>query len=317
MASINLKIFVSELENVLALYDTIQVQRTATAPPAETPVDLTALVAQPAQLTGALEGPYLINSRVFSFAVNGTQIDVTFTSPDPVALPDVIDEINAALTLAGLGALAQSDVGGNLQLVTVGAGTQFTLEIIGGSAAAILGFAVGEKANGQAAHIILESDKTDYDFSDGSGLVSYYYRSRFLNTSNGTYSAWTDWIQGTTSAAVDATLLIIGKVKLAGLDGTALYDKRIRIVNVFSPMVADGYGIFGKAVDLVTDSVGYAETALVKGSLVDVIFSGTSIIRRIQVPSVGDEFDLLDETLVVDDALEIQTLDIPYAPRRS
>jgi hypothetical protein len=154
-------------------------------------------------------------------------------------------------------------------------------------------------------------------FDDGSGLASYYYRTRFRNTGNGIFSGWSDWIQGQTGAAVAAAELIIGKVYLAGLDGTALAGKKVLIVNVFDPIVKDGYGIFGTSITLETDGVGYAETALVKGSLVDVIFAGTSIVRRIQVPSTGTEFDLLDDSLVMDDQFEIKRPDLPYAPRSS
>jgi hypothetical protein len=316
MATITVKIYVSDLANVMSLYDVIQVQRTVTTPPAVTPEDLTADVAEPAELVGTLEGPYAINGRVLSFKVNGTLIDVTFTSPDPVAIPDVVDEVNAALTLASLPATASND-SGKLKLETDDNGTQFTLEIVSGGALSELGFTVGQKSNGKASHTTLQVGVDSYDFVDGSGAASYYYRTRYFNTANDTFSAWSDWIQGTTAAAVDPAQLIIAKVFLSELDGTAQANAKIVITNVFVPSKADGYGIFGLAIELETDLTGYAEATLVKGSTVDVIFAGTSIVRRIEVPDVGTEFDLLDDTLVVGDQFEIQVPDIPYAPRRS
>jgi hypothetical protein len=204
-----------------------------------------------------------------------------------------------------------------LRISTTNSGTQFTLEIISGSAVTVLGFTNGQKSNGTAAFITLVGGTDQYEFDDGSGQASYYYRSRFVNTANGTYSAWSDWIQGTTGAAVDPAQLIIAKVKLAALDGTALPGKVIAIVNTFQPNMADGYGIFGSTLTLETDGTGQAETTLVRGSLVDVIFSGTSIARRIRVPASGSEFDLLDSSLVVGDEFQIQRPDLPYAPRRS
>jgi len=316
VATIKLKLFVSELANVMSLFDVIQVQRSATAPPTVTAVDLTEDTAQPAELTGTIEGPYALNGKIFTFKVNGTELSVTFTSPDPIAIPDVVDEINTALTGAGLDATA-SDSSGLLKLETDDSGTQFTLEIISGTALAVLGFTAGDKDNGEAVHTLLIADVTEYVFDDGSGEASYYYRTRFYNTANGTYSAWSDWEQGTTSAAVDSAELIVGKVQLAKLDGTAWSGAKVVIANVFEPSKADGYGIFGKSIEIETDGTGMAETTLVKGSLVDVIFAGTSIIRRIQVPDTGTEFDLLDDSLVVNDRFEIQTPDIPYAPRRT
>ena len=317
MATIKLKIYVAELANVMLLYDSIWVQRSTTAPPTTTEVDLTADVAAPAVLIGSLEGPFTLNGKTLVFKVNGTELTVTFTSPNPVAIPDVVDEINTALTNAGLAATASNDGTGKLKLETDDDGTQYTLEIISGSALTDLGFSAGDKDNGEAEHITLVAGTTDYEFDDGSGLASYYYRTRFYNTTSGIFSGWSDWIQGTTGAAVDAADLIVGKVKLAGLDGTALASAKVVIVNVYDPVLKDGYGIFGGSVVLETDGTGYAETTLVKGSLVDVIFAGTSIVRRIRVPDSGTEFDLLDDSLVVYDRFEIVKPDLPYAPRRT
>ena len=316
MPTIKLKIYVAELTNVMSLYDSIQVQRSVTAPPATTPVDLTKNTAQPAVLVGTKEGPYLINGKTFDLRVNGTLVSITFVSPSPVALPDVLSEFNGAFTLASIPAVALSN-DGKLQLETNGKGTQYTLEIISGSALFDLGFTVAEKDNGEASHPVLVSGTTNYEFDDGSGQASYYYRTRFYNTNDGTFSGWSDWVQGLTGSAVSAADLIVGKVKLAHLNGSALANKRVTIVNVFHPYQASGYGIFGKSVNLETDGAGMAETTLVKGSLVDVIFNGTSIIRRIQVPTTGTEFDLLDSSLVIGDELEIMVPDLPYAPRRS
>lgn len=317
MATVKLKIYVAELVNVMSLYTSIEVQRSATAPPSTTPVDLTETSAQPAVLIGSNEGTFAINGQTFQVKVNGTQVDVTFVSPDPVALPDVIDELNAAFSTASLAATASDDGTGKLKIVTDDEGTQYTLEIIGGTSLVEVGFSAGDKDNGEAAHITLQAGQTDYEFDDGSGLASYYYRTRFFNTVDGTFSGWSDWILGQTGAAVDAAELIVGKVQLAGLDGVALANRKVVIVNAFEQVVSDGYGIFGSSLTMETDGTGYAETTLVKGSVIDVIFSGTSIVRRIQVPDTGTEFDLLDDTLVVDDQFEIKRPELPYAPRRS
>jgi hypothetical protein len=317
VATVKLKIYVAELVNVMSLYDSIAVQRSTTAPPAVTPVDLTKDVAAPAVLIGTQEGTFAINGQTFQIKVNGTQVDVTFTSPDPIAIPDVVQELNDAFALATLAATASDDGTGKLKIVTDDAGTQYTLEIIGGTALVELGFTAGDKDNGEAAHLTLQAGQEDYEFDDGSGLASYYYRTRFYNTADATFSGWSDWILGQTGAAVDAAELIVAKVKLAGLDGVALYNHKVVITNVFDQVVKDGYGIFGSSLILETDGTGYAETTLVKGSLIDVIFAGTSIVRRILVPSTGTEFDLLDDSLVVGDQFEIKRPELPYAPRRS
>jgi hypothetical protein len=317
VATITLRIYVANPAGQLASFDVIEVQRSTTAPPTTSEVNLTELTSAPAVLVGSQEGTFAINGQNLQIKVNGTLIDVTFISPNPIAILDVIQELNSAFALESLDAVASDDGTGKLKIATNGEGTQYTLEIFGGTAAVELGFSVGDKDNGEAEHITLQASQENYEFLDGSGLASFWYRTRFLNTSNGTFSGWSDWVQGQTGAAVDAGELIVGKVKLAGLDGVALVGQKVTITNVFDQVKKDGYGIFGASIDLETDGTGYAETTLVKGSLIDVIFAGTTIVRRIEVPSTGTEFDLLDDSLSVDDQLEIKRPELPYAPRRS
>jgi hypothetical protein len=86
---------------------------------------------------------------------------------------------------------------------------------------------------------------------------------------------------------------------------------------VYSPLSVDGYFIAGANRRIETDGTGYAESTFIKGSTVDVILEGTSVIRRILVPDTGTEFDLMDASLVQDDPFNIQVPDLPAAVRRS
>ena len=104
---------------------------------------------------------------------------------------------------------------------------------------------------------------------------------------------------------------------MANVDGVAISGAKITLVNVFSPLISDSYFISGRSKQIETDITGLAETTLVKGSILDLILEGTSIVRRIQVPSTGSEFDLLDSSLVLDDMFGIQVPDLPAAVRRS
>ena len=78
-------------------------------------------------------------------------------------------------------------------------------------------------------------------------------------------------------------------------------------------MISDEHFIAGRSKQIETDVTGAAESTLVKGMLLDVIIEGTSIIRRIQVPTTGSEFDLLDPDLVLGDPFQIQVPDLPSA----
>ena len=94
-------------------------------------------------------------------------------------------------------------------------------------------------------------------------------------------------------------------------------NAKVTVVNVYNPIIQDGYFVAGRSKTVATDGVGQAQVTLVRGSTIDVIVEGTTVIRRITVPSVGASFDLLDASLQTDDAFGIQVPDLPAAPRSS
>lgn len=315
MAVIKIKIFVPEISNVLTLFDVIQVQRSEVGTPYTDAKSITDITAQPPVLVGTEEGPFAsLQGKTLKLKVDGgLEQTVTFTAADPISLNNVIAEFNSTIP----DATASDDGGGKLQIDGDNVGTDGTLEITGGTALAILGFTTGQKDNGEDTHIALLPAVDSYQYDDQSGEASYWYRTRFLNTASGNVSSWSDWTQGSTGAVINASLLIIGKIKLAGIDGTAMVSAKVTLVNTFSPLTADGFFISGRAKQIVTDGSGQAETTLIKDSIIDVIIEGTSFIRRIQVPNTGTEFDLMDATLVLDDPFQIQVPDLPAAVRRS
>jgi len=96
-----------------------------------------------------------------------------------------------------------------------------------------------------------------------------------------------------------------------------LVGAKVAIVNVFCPYSKAGYFFAGRIKEIETDGMGQSEATFVKGSTVDIVLVGTSMIRRIVVPSSGTEFDIMDPTLVQDDPFQIQVPDLPAAPRSS
>jgi hypothetical protein len=315
MAVIKVKIFVPEIDNVISLFDVIQVQRSEAGSPYTDAKDITADTAQKPVLVGAEEGPFAsLQGKTLRLKVDGgLEQEVTFTAADPISLSNVIAEFNTEIS----GATADDDGTGKLQIEGNAPGTVGTLEMTGGTALAILGFVTGDKDNGEDSHPTLLPGVDSYEYDDQSGQASYWYRTRYYNTGDGTVSSYSDWVQGSTGAVIDPAELIVGKIKLAGVDGTAMVGAKISIVNTYSPLVADEHFIAGRNLQIETDGSGYAETTLIRNSIVDVVIEGTSFIRRIQVPATGTEFDLMDESLVLDDPFQIQVPDLPAAVRRS
>jgi len=315
MAVIKVKIFVPELANVMSLFDKIQVQRSEVGSPYSDTKFITDSVAQAPVVTGTIEGPYAgLQGKSLKLKVDGgSEQTVTFLITNPIHLYNVVGEFNAAIT----GATMADDGSGKPQITGDTLGTGGTLEITGGTGASILGFTVGQKDNGEDVNVTLMAGVDEYDYDDKSGEASYWYRERYYNSISGTFSSYSDWTQGTTGAAVSSANLIVGKIKLANIDGTALVCAKVVVVNVFNPLSKDGYFIAGRSQEIETDGVGQAEITLIKGSTIDVILASTSIIRRILVPDTGTEFDLMDPTLVLDDPFQIQVPDLPSAPRSS
>jgi hypothetical protein len=158
---------------------------------------------------------------------------------------------------------------------------------------------------------------SSYSYEDRFGAPTNYYRTRYLNSFSGNFSDWSDWILGVSGSGVQPANLIFGIIKLAGVDGAALVNAKVTVVNVYNPIIQDGYFIAGRSKTVITDGIGQAQVTLVRGSTIDVIVEGTTVVRRILVPSVGTSFDLLDPTIQTDDAFGIQVPDLPAAPRSS
>ncbi len=315
MAVITVKIFVPEIATVLTLFDKIQVQRSELGSPFTDAKFITANSAAPPILVGITEGPFAsLQGQDLKIKIDGGTIQtVTFTAANPISLANVISEFNTDI----VGAVASDDGTGKLKITGGNSGTDGTLELTGGTGLSILGFTSGDKDNGEDTHISLMTGIDSYEYADQSGSASFWYRTRFYNQTSGNVSSWSDWTQGSTGSVIDASFLTIGKIRLAGIDGTALVEQEVTLVNVFSPLSADGYFLAGRSKTIKTDGSGYAETTLIKESVIDLVIEGTSVIRRIEVPSSGTEFDLMDPNLVLDDPFQIQIPDLPAAVRRS
>lgn len=314
MATIKIKVYVSEIANILVNFNHIQVQRSKLGTPYTDAEFTTAPSVTAPVIVGTAEGDFAsLAGKTLKVKVNGgAEQQVTFISADPISLTNVIGEINGAIT----GLVADNDGTGKLRLTGGLTGTGGTLEITGGTGLTILGLAASF-ANGLDENIALQTGVSEYEYDDLSGSASYWYRTRFFNETLGTFGGWSDWIQGSTGSAVAASELIIGKIKMADIDGGALSGMKVTLVNIFSPLSADGYFLAGRSKQIETDGTGQAETTLIKGMQLDVVVEGTSIIRRITVPATGTEFDLMDPALVQDDPFQIQVPDLPSAVRRS
>ncbi len=314
MAVIKLKIFVPDLSNVLTLFDTIRVWRSESGESGPYAL-ITADAAQPASLLGSNPAPFNINGETISLKVDaGSTQTYTFVSPNPVNLSLAVEELNDHLT--GLTALEDPTDGVLLESNTDGTGS--LLEIVGGSAIADLGFTAGQEDNGEDAHIILAVGQANYEYDDKSGDVSFFYKTQYYNTLNGSFSSLSDPIQGSVGTIIPSASMITGKIDIAGPDGKPVEGMRVVFYNVYTPpLEVSNIWVLGRTTEVETDQAGHAEIDLVKNMVVDVTFVGTTITRRITVPSTGTDFDIMAAVAAVDDNFQIQVPNIPDAVRRT
>lgn len=311
MAVIKLQIYVSNLANVMTLFDVIRVYRSKTGELGVYDL-LTADSPVAATLTGSQAAPFSINGKTLTLKVDGgAEQTVTFTTADPVPVDLAVGEINSQTT-----DLTATEDAGAVKLTSDTTGTGSIIEVTGGSALADLGFTSGDIDNGEDQHITLVALQENYEYDDQSGDASYWYKTQYYNTTSGAFSSLSDAVQGNVTTIVPSADLVTASIDVADLAGRPVEDMRISFYYTLEPPIqTSDIALLERVVEAQTDQVGHAEIDLVKGAVIDVTFVGTGMVRRITVPDA--DFDLLDEIAAADDNFQIQVPTYPQAVRRS
>lgn len=292
--------------------DSIEVQRSSDA--GETYRALMAASAEAATVTGTNSEYFPLEDTSFTILISGVYYTVNFTDPGGYLAADAVSDINTALS----GLLTASTDSGSVVLTLDTTGYANYMTIVSGSALSPLGFTAGSSYYGKSAYIALTSD-THYFFEDTQGVSGDYYRYRFVNSSSGAYTDWTemeaeDWWD------VSQDQVCLAYAVLKDVEGSPLTDI---VVGVSHSHSSDSVSISGSEAYTVgdyaeteTDEEGYACLYLTRGAVVDVVLESTGVVRRITVPD-SETVNLLDSSIAEDDLFEIQTFDLPSAIRRS
>jgi len=241
MTIITLQITVTQIAEVFALYDQIQVQRSKLGDPYTDAEFITAPTATAPTLLSTNTGSYnFLQGLTLRLQVDSGEIQtVTFTATNPISLSTVISTFNSAVT----GAVA-SDGYGYLQITGNNTGTDGILEIVGGTSLSVLGFTLNEKANGQDPHIDLVAGTSSYQYDDSSGAVTYYYRTRYYNSISTAYSEYSVWELGTSEDGVqigDAPTTSWSEEEIIGIN-ILLYCLKNRLKNNLEVETTDVFG---------------------------------------------------------------------------
>jgi hypothetical protein len=268
--------------------------------------------AAAAVLEGSKSGPHQLNGKTLKFRVNGvTTVTVLFSGADPYTTAAAAADINGATALV----VASPGADDQLVLTTVATGSGASIEILSSDAAPFLGFDVGQAVVGLDANLVLAGGTYQYFYTDQNSSSSFFYKAQFFHSTTLEISELSVPLTADQAQVIPLSQTAVGFTQQSDLTGRAMSGRRVTLSNVFLPNRVAGYVVTRHSQEIVTDSTGYAEVRLLKGAVIDVAIDGTNIVRRIQVPSNIDVFDLFDPALVVEDEFGIQEPNIDFAVR--
>jgi hypothetical protein len=310
MPVIELEIQVGNIQQVVALYDRIQLVRSPDETGDPTPFSfITSIEATRAVIDGTIAGPWNLNGKTLNIIVDEADtVPVSFSGTNPFILSDVKRIINSAFpALSSPLALEVPTDTNKLRLISPASGTQSILQV-NGPAASTLGLAT-DRTNGKMASPLLSVNTEIYTLTDFDGQPSYWYKARYLNSETNAASGFSEPFLGSEGSALSDVALSIGKIAIANILGGPVKGRRIIFVPTSSQIVSDGaghnYGILPSVdrIVVVTDDNGRASVSLVKGQRLKVFIEGTSFQREFVVPS--SDFDILTVATVQPDPLSI------------
>ena len=290
---ISLDIHVDRLDDVLSIFDQIEVWRSivgSSGPYYEITDDNGPIAAI---IDGTEEGTFTLNGLGLEVSIDGAASQtVTFLGTKPLDLATVISQINAVMP--GLASEVPTSTD-RLRITSSLTGTGAALLVTAGAAATELGLGT-DKVNGRAARVSIVDPTSDYNFKDLDGLESYFYKTRYSSTFTNTVSAFSDPRQGSVDTVIPLANLSKATMWIVTGEGKPVVARCIRFVPMDVKNIAAGdyWVIPGKDARTVavTNESGYAEIYLLRGSTYRVFFEGTSYGREFIVPD-QTEFDLL------------------------
>lgn len=248
------------------------------------------------------------------------EISIIFTGADPLSYQNIADQITAGGRRLVRGYVTTDNV---LVIETYAVGTTSVFRVLSSDAASILGLpsdTTGAQVFGRNPRISLIHGKEEYQFIDGYGADTYWYKIRFRNSTQGTTSEFTAPFQVGAGTLVSTSNTITGYVDIADLQGRAIANREVIVGDGPTPHLVDGVVTIGIKQSAFTDADGRAEFTLIRGKQVTIAIVGTGVAKDILPPvdqNIGT-FNMLDPTYSVqNDYFKVRAPNIPFASRRS
>lgn len=317
MAIIKLEISVDEIQEIVTLYDRLEIFRAPNELGSPVPyTEITANDLTPAIMDGSNSGPWNLNGTSLTISIdNADPIVINFTGTNPFNLKETIDIINSHFP--NLTEEVPTDTN-RIRFTSPSEGTQSTL-IIGGTARSVLGFGTF-LVSGKGPRLLLALSTELYRFIDFTGLTTDWYKTRFINSITGALSDFSAPFLGGDGTGLTSNFLVKGSIALSDLSGAPIVGRRIIFVPTAPQVINDGighnYGILPSVdrITVITDRNGRISIFLVKGQRLKVFIEGTTFQREFIVPTT--DFDILTVASTQPDPLNIVNT-IPFALRVS
>lgn len=300
-------------------YDRLEVWR-STSGDGGPYVELTGETWGPARLTGRRIPGSLVDKALI-LLLGEKEVTITFTGSDPLTQGDVSAQIE--YQGAGLLAALLSDSSPFLlTLESTDVGCKARLEVIGGSAAPILGFSTASPTNrayGTDARLVLGSTSA-YSFEDPWTKEGCSYKTRLRRDFTGVVSEFSNPVSSNVVHVVTPDKLIRAWLRLVDFQGRPVANRSVMISTKGTVHVL---AIDNNLVDfsdqvLYTDVNGYCSLLIMRGVEVTVGIGGTGLVRDVTPPTdpTLEDFNMFDPVYGSDDAFSVQVPDINLATKR-
>lgn len=309
MSVVSLDVVVSNLPDVLELFDRIEVHRSTTG--RDGAYSELTILGDPtsAIVDGSSAGPFNLNGLVLqiNLDLSTTPKVVTFEGTNPIDLQTILDQINEVVPT--LASEVPTDTN-RLRLTSTLQGTHSSVTVLAGAAATALGLST-TKVNGKERRIRIVDPTLFYKFYDKDGDDTFWYKTRFSNSLNSLTSAFSTPRQGNVSTVVDVAQLVNAGIALTNSFGQPVVGRRIIFIPTSRAAVSgSAYNVlpgFDSRVEVTTDPAGVAIASIVRGVTYRVIFEGTSFIREFVAPTDPGvtSFDLFSIIGTVPDPFDI------------
>jgi hypothetical protein len=301
----------------IGAYDRVEIWKSETS--AAGPYDeVTGTAWAPAELTTETGAKVLFGTELILKA-GEVILHVPFDAAGPLD-PSVVATVVSSYGCGLIRATGDDD----LHLLTISTsdvGYKSRIEVLGGDAAAILGFptyAPDSVANGRDARPRLSSPREAVLFEDVWSTPESHYRTR-LRRLDGAVSEYSNPLSGNPTLAVSPIHLVRAWVRIVDVMGRPVGNRTVLISTtdtVHNSMI-QGLLIDQSDISAKTDASGYASFLLIRGTKVSVAIAGTALVRDItppEDPSI-DAFNLFDPHYGIDDAFAVQVPNVTEAER--